>query len=257
MQAHNSPIDGNDETDPAPLTRKRWWALFGKGAFDALSFPAWMIALALFGVGSLARDVGHPIEAAMLSTLLVWAGPAQVIFYGGLAANVPLPTIALAVCLSSIRFLPMTMAFLPLLRGPHTNRFTELLAAHYISITVWTESLRRLPTMPRIDRVPYFFGFANACIILTTLSTGVGYLLVGAVPGPLAAGLLAVTPIFFTISLTAGARIPADWLALGLGFALEPIALAWLGPGFDLMGVGLVGGTLAFLIGGAIERRRA
>ena len=244
-------------TETVALSRARWWALFGKGAFDALCFPAWMIALALFGVGSLARDVGHPIGAAMASTLFVWAGPAQVIFYGGLAANVPLPTIALAICLSSLRFLPMTMAFLPLLRGPTTTRFTELLAAHYISITVWTESLRRLPHMPRRERVPYYFGFANACIGLTTLSTGVGYLLVGAVPGPVAAGLLAVTPIFFTISLTAGARIPADWIALALGFLLEPIALVVLGPGFDLMGVGLVGGTIAFFICGAIERRRA
>ena len=242
--------------DDVRLTRARYWALFGKGAFDAASFPAWFIMMSLFGVGSLARDVGHPLGAAMASTLFVWAGPAQVIFYGGLAANVPLPTIALAVCLSSIRFLPMTMAFLPILRGPTTTRFTELVAAHYISITVWTESLRRLPNMPRVERVPYYFGFANACIILSALSTGAGYLLVGVVPGPVAAGLLAVTPIFFTISLTAGARIPADWIALALGFALEPIALVVLGPGFDLMGVGLVGGTIAFLIGGAIERRR-
>jgi hypothetical protein len=111
--------------------------------------------------------------------------------------------------------------------------------------------------MPRIERVPYYFGFANACIILSAISTGVGYLLVGVVPGPLAAGLLAVTPIFFTISLTAGARIPADWIALGLGFLLEPFALVLLGPGLDLMGVGLVGGTIAFFVGGAIERRRA
>jgi len=249
-------VDATALDDP-PLTRTQWWSLFGKGAFDAASFPAWIIMLSLFGVGSLARDVGHPLGAAVFSTLLVWAGPAQVIFYGGLAANVPLPTIALAVGLSSIRFLPMTMAFLPLLRGPTTTRFTELLAAHYISITVWTESLRRLPAMPRRQRVPYYFGFANSCIWLSALSTGVGYLLVGAVPGPLAAGLLAVTPIFFTISLTAGARIPADWIALALGFALEPIALVILGPGFDLMGVGLIGGTIAFLVGGAIERRRA
>ena len=249
-------MDAQTETADR-LTRARWWSLFGKGAFDAASFPAWMIMLSLFGVGSLARDVGHPLGAAMFSTLIVWAGPAQVIFYGGLAANVPLPTIALAVCLSSIRFLPMTMSFLPLLRGPSTTRFTELLAAHYISITVWTESLRRLPDMPRAERVPYYFGFANSCIILSALATGAGYLLVGAVPGPLAAGLLAVTPIFFTISLTVGARIPADWIALALGFALEPVALAVLGPGLDLMGVGLIGGTIAFFIGGAIERRRA
>src|SRR5215210_3021921 len=51
---------------------------FLRGARDAFSFPAWVVGFSLLGVGSMVRDVGHPVGAAMLSTLLIWAGPAQV-----------------------------------------------------------------------------------------------------------------------------------------------------------------------------------
>lgn len=220
-----------------------------RGARDAIAFPAWTVALALVGVGSLARDVGHPVWAAMLSTLLVWAGPAQVIFYGGLAGGMAPLAIAAAVSLSSIRFLPMVMAVMPLLRRPGQRLAFQLLAAHFVAVTVWAESLRRLPLLPEAARPGYFIGFAAACMALSTLTTGSGYFLMGAVPVPVAAGLLFLTPLFFTISITAGARRLADGLAIGLGFSLEPV-MSWLmGEGLDLLGVGLVGGTLAWLVG--------
>ena len=58
------------------------------GFRDALMLPAWVVGLGLVGVGSLARDVGYPVEVAVLSTMLVWAGPSQVIFFASIAAGV-------------------------------------------------------------------------------------------------------------------------------------------------------------------------
>ena len=54
---------------------------------------------------------------------------------------------------------------------------------------------------------------------------------------------------------TATAGRAADWLAIGLGFALQPLMQAQLGDGLDLLGVGVVGGTLAFLVGRLSEGR--
>jgi predicted branched-subunit amino acid permease len=227
-----------------------------QGARAALSFPAWTVALALLGVGSLARDVGHPIGAAMMSTVLIWAGPAQVIFYAGLATGMAPAAIAVAVSLSSIRFLPMTMSLLPMLRRPGQGTGEQLIVAHFVAVTVWSESMRRLPDVPQEHRVPFYFGFAGACLLLSTVATGIGYHLMATLPVALAAGLLFLTPLFFTLSVTGGARRAADWLAIGLGFALQPIMLAGLGDGLDLLGVGLVGGTLAFLVGRLSEARR-
>jgi predicted branched-subunit amino acid permease len=226
---------------------------FLRGARDALLLPAWVVGFALVGVGSLAHDVGHPVGAAMLSTLLIWAAPAQVIFYGGLAGGSALPVIAIAVCLSSIRFLPMTMAILPLLRRPGQGIWMQFLIAHYVAVTVWVEGLRRLPQIAEPQRLPYYFGFANACILTSAMMTGVGYYLSAALALPFVAGLLFLTPVFFTLSLMAGARSRLDWSALALGAVLAPAFGHLAGRDFDLLLTGLVGGTIAYLIG---RRRR-
>ncbi|MGJ3265548.1 MAG: AzlC family ABC transporter permease [Salinarimonas sp.] len=238
-----------DEPAGEPRVAAATHRLVLRGVRDALALPAWVVGFALVGVGSLAQDVGHPLGAAMLSTLLIWAGPAQVVFYGSLAAGVALPLIAAAICLSSIRFLPMTIALMPLLRRPGQGLFAQIAIAHYIAVTVWVESLRRLPRMPAEERLPYYLGFANACLLTTTALTGVGWFLSGTLPGPLASGLLFITPIYFTLALAAGARTAVDVTAIGLGFALAPAFGYLVGRDFDLLLTGLVGGTIAYLVG--------
>lgn len=231
-----------------------------RGFVDALSFPAWVLGLSLFAVGSLAREVGFPAGAAVLSTVIMWAGPAQVIFFGGLAAGTALPFIAAAVALSSIRLLPMTMSILPILRGPDRapgrGLALQLLIAHYVAVTVWVEGLRRLPPMPREERLAYYLGFVNTLVLVCAATTFLGYHLVGAMPTPVAAGLLFLTPVFFTLSLVAGARVLADWLALAFGFGLAPLATKLVGRDLDLLATGLVGGTAAYAIG-RLRRRPA
>ncbi len=51
------------------------------------------------------------------------------------------------------------------------------------------------------------------------------------------------------LELVAGARALADWLALGFGFGLAPLATAMFGKDLDLLATGLFGGTAAYLIG--------
>ncbi len=227
------------------MNRSAFW----RGVRDSLVLPAWVVGLSVLGIGSLAHDIGHPAGAAVLSTLLIWASPAQVILYGGLAVGTALPALAVVICLSSIRFLPMTISLLPLLRRPGQRLGLQLLVAHYVAITVWTENLRRLPAMPAEERLAYYFGFANTTIGVSALLTALGYFLAGAVPTPLGAGLLFLTPVFFTLTLSAGARNIADWSAILLGFALAPVFTGLIGPDFDLLATGLVGGTAAYLLG--------
>ena len=218
------------------------------GLRDALMLPAWVVGLSLASVGSLARDVGFPVEVAVLSTVLVWAGPSQVIFFASIATGAAWSAIALSIGFASLRFLPMTVALLPLLRRPGQGIAMQALLAHFVAVTVWAETLRRLPAIPPERRVAYFLGFANACILVSSAATYAGYYLVGALPTPLAAGLLCVSPLVFLVSLTAGARNLGDGLAIGLGFVLAP-AMAWLiGGSFDIIAGGLIGGSIAFLV---------
>jgi predicted branched-subunit amino acid permease len=226
---------------------------FLRGLIDALLLPAWVVGIALIGVGSLARDVGYPMGVAVLSTLLVWAGPAQVLFFGAIAAGAAWSAIALAVGFSSLRFLPMTVSLLPLLRRPGQGTLMQMFLAHFVAVTVWTEGLRRLPAMPVEQRVGYYLGFGLACIGLSCLGTALGYLLVGQVPKPVAAALLFMSPLFFLLSLVAGLRRMPDAVAVVLGFALTPVATYLIPGGFDLIVAGLIAGTVAFGLG---RRRR-
>ena len=223
------------------------WGIYG--ARQALMGPAFMVGFSLFGVGGLAHAAGFPIGVAAASTLLIWAGPAQVIFFAGAATKMAWPLIALSVSLSSVRMLPMGIALLPMLRNQRARLWPQLLAAHLISITVWVEGMRRVPLMERETRLPFFLGFAAACILLTTVTTALGYLLIDEVPAPIAAGFLFLSPVYFVASLARNAREKADWMAIGAGVLLLPAANWAFGSGFDLMAVGLTGGTLAWYFG--------
>jgi hypothetical protein len=81
--------------------------------------------------------------------------------------------------------------------------------------------------------------------------TFAGYQLVRVLPVVLAAGMLMLTPLFFTIALVASVRARQDWAAIGVGFALAPVATALVGRDFDLLVLGLVGGTAAYVAGRA------
>src|ERR671916_2794650 len=97
-----------------------------RGTRDALALPAWVVGCSMIGIGSLARDAGFPAGAAVISTLFIWASPAQAILFVSIAAGTSLPAIGLAICLSSIRFLPMTMSILPLVRRPGQGVATQI-----------------------------------------------------------------------------------------------------------------------------------
>jgi predicted branched-subunit amino acid permease len=236
-----------------PAFRRDYVWGFGR----ALAMPAWIVGVSLLGVGSLARDAGHPLGAAVFSTIAIWAAPAQLIFYGTLASGGLVIAAALSVALSAIRLLPMVLSIWPYLRKPGQPLWLQLLMAHFVAATSWIDALRHLPGMEPERRVPYYLGFASACMTVSSAMTAVGYLLVGALPGPLAAGLLCLTPLYFMISLVGSARGATDWLAIGFGVFLIPPAQLLVGKDFDLLVTGLVGGTAAYLVGRALPRHVA
>ncbi len=219
--------------------------------------PMLIVSASLLGVGGMARAAGFSLESAVASTLLLWAGPAQLLFFSAVAAKTAWPAIALTISLSSVRFVPMCVALLPMMRTKRTNTLTLLLAAHCVAVTVWAESMRRLPAIPRGGRMPFFFGFSVMCFIGTTISTGVGHALVGELPTPLAAGLLFLTPIYFVATLLRAAKKPVDWLALLIGLLIAPVTQALAPEGFDLLALGVVAGTAATLIQRALDTRTA
>jgi predicted branched-subunit amino acid permease len=113
------------------------------------SVLAYVVIGTYVGIGALTQDFGFGLGWAVASTALVWAGPAQVILVSALGAGVAPVETALAVGVSSARLLPMVISLLPLIRRPQTPYRALILPAHLTAVTMWIESLRLLPQLPR------------------------------------------------------------------------------------------------------------
>jgi predicted branched-subunit amino acid permease len=223
------------------------WVWFGCGFRHAARLPMFVMALTFLGIGSLAYEAGVSVGFALASTLLIWAGPAQVIFFGAVIQGLSLPAIAVSVCLSSVRLLPMCVSLAPLLRRRDQGLPLSLYTVHHIAVTGWVESIRRLPDMPEASRLPWFFGLVHGLVLAASVSTLAGYWLAASVPRELSAGLLFVTPIYFTAALVRNVREPMDGMALAFGFVLSPVIKPLVSAGVDLLAVGVIGGTAAWL----------
>jgi predicted branched-subunit amino acid permease len=222
---------------------------FASGLSLILSVPAALLFAAGLGFGALARDGGFSIAHTAFITASMFALPNQVVLVDQLARNEALLAVAFAVGLAALRLLPMTVTIVPLLKGGRPRPVLEAVAVHFIAVTPWIESQRRLPSVPAGLRLATYLGLGLAFWATMMAGTMAGYTLAASVPAPVSATLLFLTPIYFLLSLLATARVRMDLLAVGLGCALAP-ALYLLTPGFDLLATGLIGGTLAFLLRG-------
>ena len=234
------------DKDP-PLTSQI--GAFARGLSLILSVPSALLFAAGLGFGALARDGGFSIAHTAFITASMFALPNQVVLVDQLARNETLLAVAFAVGLAALRLLPMTVTIVPLLKGGRPRPVLEAVAVHFIAVTPWIESQRRLPSVPAGLRLATYLGLGLAFWATMMAGTMAGYTLAASVPAPVSATLLFLTPIYFLLSLLATARVRMDLLAVGLGCALAPV-LYVLTPGFDLLATGLIGGTLAFLLRG-------
>ena len=223
-------------------------------AFFAGVGAAWRSVLAYVligtyvGIAALAHDFGFSLWWVVASTVLVWAGPAQVILISALAVGATPVETALAVGLSSARLLPMVISLLPLIKTPQTRGRELVLPAHLTAISMWIESLRLLPSYPRAMRIPFANGLGVGFMLAAHAGTVLGFYLAAALPPILTAGLLFLTPMSFLISTTRNCRLVSDWLALAFGIVLGPVLAAWQ-VGLDLLWTGIVAGTVAYGVG--------
>src|SRR5258708_39735299 len=79
----------------------------------ATSVFAFVIILTYIGFGALCHDYGFSVGWAMLSTALLWAGPAQVVLVTGLGPGMSLIETAVAGALSGGRVLPIVVGLDP------------------------------------------------------------------------------------------------------------------------------------------------
>ena len=216
---------------------------------------AFVITFTYIGFGALAHDYGFSVGWAMLSTALVWAGPAQVILVTALGSGALIET-AVAVALSSVRLLPLAVAMLPVVKGERTRPWQLIVPVHFWAISVWVEGMRHAPALPREHRLAFCNGLGTVLVILGVVATGAGYYLQAALPVLFGAAAMFITPISFLTSAARGARLLLEKAALALGLAIGPL-LAFSKVDFDLLWTGVIGGTLAYVVHRVARSRSA
>ncbi len=228
-----------------PMTRVH---SFWRGWLAMYSVPALVLYAGILGYGAFAREAGLTLGQALALPIFLQALPAQVVLADHAARGASMAAAALAVSLTAVRFLPMTVVLMPWLKGHGGPRWHELLVVHFVAVTVWIEGLKRLPHVPPEVRLVHYLGIGFGIITGTLIATAAGYLAAGAVPPWVSAALLFTMPLTFLLAMIETARARSDTLAIVFGVFLAPFAFLWL-PGIDLLVTGIAGGTIAWALG--------
>lgn len=169
--------------------------------------------------GVVATGSGLSRTAAVVMSLVVFAGSAQFASVGIVAAGGGLGAAVAAAALVNSRFLPMGFALAPSLRGGRVRRALE---GQAVVDSSWAMAARGDGTYDRT----YLFGHTGVQYVGWQLGTVVGVLVSGIDERTL--GLDAVFPAFFLALLVAELRDPARRLPAVVGavvaLALVPVA---------------------------------
>lgn len=227
-----------------PLLPHPYWTGLRAASSSVL---AYVLFVSYIGIGALAHDFGFSFLWAVLSTIFVWAGPAQVILISVLGNGGTPVEAGIAVALSGVRLLPMVVSVLPVLRASSAKTYKLVLPAHFIAVSMWVESLRLSPKVAREQRVTFANGLGTGLMISALSATAIGYFLAAELPLLLTAAMLFLTPMSFLVSVSRNSKLMVERLALLFGLIIAPI-LTWYDIGLDLLWTGIAGGTAAFLI---------
>ncbi|MBL8582714.1 MAG: AzlC family ABC transporter permease [Rhizobiaceae bacterium] len=236
-----------------PSGRTAYW--YGRGMLAAFSIPGLILSSAFIGFAGLAKEAGFSLTQTVFMTGIVWALPAKVVLVGAILSGASLPAAAFAVALSSVRLMPMVVALMPELRGPHTRKWVLYLLSHCVAVTSWVLAMERLPRVPRTMRTTYYGALGSTLVLFNMGVVAVVYAVADRLPDSVLAALFLLTPMYFLTSLWGSARESAAHFAMAFGLVLGPV-MHVLVPGFDLLVAGIAGGAGAYVMHRLRARRR-
>jgi predicted branched-subunit amino acid permease len=232
-----------EETEPPGYD----WRGLLRGVAAAVSLAGLVMAASFVGFGAFLRSVDFDLATGLATIPLIWALPGQVVFADSLVKGLGLATTSLAVSITAVRLMPLTLLVLAHSRIKGARRWPEFIGAHFVAITLWLLSNQKIESIEYRQRLPWLIGLgATLCGSMIGFSS-LGYFLAERLPLPLATTLVFFTPAFFLVSLISGIRWRFEYVALLLGAVLGPLTYR-IAPAFDLFVAGIAGGTAAYVL---------
>ncbi|WP_062309481.1 AzlC family ABC transporter permease [Polynucleobacter sinensis] len=227
---------------------------FWSGIRDAAGAPAMVLFAGMVGFGAMGKTNGLDIWFTTFTSFFMFALPGQVVLLEMVITGSSMVAIALAVTLTSTRFITMTVTLFPQFHEKDRNRGLYA-SVHLLAMTAWAISMREFNTIESKHRLSYFVGLGLLCWWISIPGTILGYLLAGVVPAAITLGLVFINPLFFLLTFTE-VKPWINRIAIGLGFVLGPLFYL-LDRDTSLLTTGLVAGTIAYFVDRKFLRKRA
>ena len=214
-------------------------------SFDS---PAIALGASFIAIGALLKNIGFNIQQSILSTVLTYALPGQLVMAESFFIGASLVNIFLAVWLVNARLYPMTVSLMPLLKEDSQPRWKYYLSCHFLAVSSWLIMKDRIQTVDQKNRIDFWIGIGVGTWSTAIIATIIGYLLSDYLSKDMVIGLAIVNPVYFACMMVGAMKSKSISTAVILGAISGPV-LFLLYPEWTILIGGTLAGSIAFIVG--------
>ena len=214
-------------------------------SFDS---PAIALGASFIAIGALLKNIGFNIQQSILSTVLTYALPGQLVMAESFFIGASLVNIFLAVWLVNARLYPMTVSLMPLLKEASQPRWKYYLSCHFLAVSSWLIMKDRIQTVDQKNRIDFWIGIGVGTWSTAIIATIIGYLLSDYLSKDMVIGLAIVNPVYFACMMVGAMKSKSISTAVILGAISGPV-LFLLYPEWSILIGGTLAGSIAFIVG--------
>ena len=220
----------------------------GLRSLKSFDSPAIALGASFIAIGALLKNIGFNIQQSILSTVLTYALPGQLVMAESFFIGASLVNIFLAVWLVNARLYPMTVSLMPLLREASQPRWKYYLSCHFLAVSSWLIMKDRIQTVDQKNRIDFWIGIGVGTWSTAIIATIIGYLLSDYLSKDMVIGLAIVNPVYFACMMVGAMKSKSISTAVILGAISGPV-LFLLYPEWSILIGGTLAGTIAFIVG--------
>ncbi len=220
----------------------------GLKSLKSFDSPAIALGASFIAIGALLKNIGFNIQQSILSTVLTYALPGQLVMAESFFIGASLVNIFLAVWLVNARLYPMTVSLMPLLKEASQPRWKYYLSCHFLAVSSWLIMKDRIQTVNQKNRIDFWIGIGVGTWSTAIIATIIGYLLSDYLSKDMVIGLAIVNPVYFACMMIGAMKTKSISTAVILG-AISGPTLFLLYPEWSILIGGTLAGTIAFIVG--------
>ena len=224
----------------------------GLKSLKSFDSPAIALGASFIAIGALLKNIGFNIQQSILSTVLTYALPGQLVMAESFLIGASLINIFLAVWLVNARLYPMTVSLMPLLKEASQPKWKYYLSCHFLAVSSWLIMKDRIQTVKQKNRIDFWIGIGIGTWTTAIIATIIGYLLSDYLSKDMVIGLAIVNPVYFACMMVGAMKSKSISVAVILGAILGP-AFFLVSQEWSILFGGTLAGTVAFFIGEKYE----